>query len=823
MYTHLDGRPARFWSSILIAMTFLVSACHSGDAALNPAYPIAGTITGLTADGLTLQNNGGDNLSPAANTASFQFPTRIAAGGRYEVSIITQPAGMTCIVTHGSGTNLNSAVTGVTVTCARITYPVAGTITGLSASGLILQDNGGADLAVSANAASFQFAAQIPSGGDYDVTVSAQPSGLTCSVTRGAGVDLGGAVTDISVACSEVTHTIGGGIVGLTASGLILQNNGGDNFTAPANSATFQFSIPVAYGAGYDVTVFSQPAGLTCTVNNAVGANVRTDIGNVSVMCSTTRLAVGGTASGLTGNGLVLQNNAGDNLSVPAQTSTFEFATSVAYGSGYAVTVLIQPAGQICSLSSAVGTATAPVNNVSVACANIVAYTLTPSAGANGVISPSVAVVINSGGSEGFVATPSAGYAVAQWLVDGSLVQTGGDIYTLNNVTGNHAVAVTFGQATLTPSLASLVLSVDCPTAGGSCAYSNAALTGNARQIAITNGGSIAATNVSVTASGLPSGTIISSSTCSGTLPASSSCVVTVTPGQVATAGAGGLACSNGTAPIDGEITVSSDVASSGSVAIDVLSYGCLYQAGYVYAVDDTTPASGSIGGKVISQMDQAPAYPNGVVWSSNGAGPDMADASLDILPGIDEISTPMSGSPTYSSFASFFASTYVNANFFTFSAFSACDGSSDGLCNTSNILTFYNQFTTNFGTGSSPYVASAGPTIFSYYAAALCEQANGGYSDWYLPAICEMHATGSICTGTQNVVDDLPSLVGDSSTNCAYGANCLGGYYWTSTELSGSPQTYAWAVWFSSGGSTSLDIGKIYAFGVRCSRVLTF
>lgn len=137
--------------------------------------------------------------------------------------------------------------------------------------------------------------------------------------------------------------------------------------------------------------------------------------------------------------------------------------------------------------------------------------------------------------------------------------------------------------------------------------------------------------------------------------------------------------------------------------------------------------------------------------------------------------------------------------------------------------MTFYNQFTTNFGTGSSPYVASAGPTIFSYYAAALCEQANGGYSDWYLPAICEMHATGSICTGTQNVVDDLPSLVGDSSTNCAYGANCLGGYYWTSTELSGSPQTYTWAVWFSSGGSTSLDIGKIYAFGVRCSRVLTF
>ena len=831
MQIHFDDGAARRWSSFyhelrgatLISMAFIVSACHSGDGGRNPAYPIAGTITGLTAAGLTLQNNGGDNLSSAANATSFQFPTFITAGGRYEVSIVTQPAGMTCTVTHGSGTNLSAAVTDVTVACVPITYPIAGTITGLGATGLILQNNGGADLAVPANAASFQFATQIPSGGNYDVTISAQPSGLTCSLTRGAGVDVGAAVTNISVACNAVTHTIGGAITGLTTSGLVLQNNGGDNFAAVANSTTFQFSVPVAYGAGYNVRVFAQPAGLTCTVSNSVGTNVRADISNVSVMCSTTQLAVGGTVSGLTGNGLVLQNNGGDNLNVPAQASTFEFATLVAYGSGYAITVLTQPAGQICSLSSAVGTATAPVNNVSVICANIITYTLTPSAGANGVISPSVAVVVNSGGSQGFVATPNAGYSVAQWLLDGSLAQSGGDVYTVANITSNHTIAVTFGQATLTPSLTSLVLSVDCPTAGGSCSNSNVALTGSARQMVVTNSGSIAATNVSVMASGLPSGTVISSSTCSGTLPAAASCVITVTPGQLATAGAGGAACSNGIAPTDGEITISSDVASSGTVAVDVLSYGCLYQAGFLYSVDDTTPVTGSIGGKVISLMDQAPAYPNGVVWSSNGAGPDGADASLDLLPGIDEISTPTSGSPTYSSFASFFASTYVNANPFTSSAFSACSGGSDGQCNTANILTFYNEFMTNYGAGSPPYAASAVPTTLSYYAAALCEQVIDGYSDWYLPAICEMNSTSGSCTGTQSVVNDLPSLVGDSSTNCVYGTNCVGGYYWTSTELSGSPQHYAWAVSFSSGGSTSLDIGKNNAFGARCSRVLTF
>jgi hypothetical protein len=756
------------------------------------------------------------------SATSFQFPTFITSGGSYEVSVVTQPAGMTCTVSHGLGTNLSAAVTDVSVACVPITYPIAGTITGLSATGLILQNNGGGDLAVPANAASFQFATQIPLGGNYDITISAQPSGLTCSLTRGAGVDLGTAVTNIGVACNAVTHTIAGAITGLTASGLVLQNNGGDNFAAAANSTTFQFSLPVAYGAGYNVSVFAQPAGLTCTVSNSVGTNVRADISDVGVMCSSTQLTVGGTVSGLTGNGLVLQNNGGDNLNVPARASTFEFATPIAYAGGYAIAVLTQPAGQICSLSSAVGTATAPVNNVSVICANIVTFSLTPSAGANGVISPSVAIVVNSGGSQGFVATPNAGYSVAQWLLDGNLAQSGGDVYTVANISSNHTIAVTFGQATLTPNLTSLVLSVDCPTAGGGCTNSNAALTGNTRQIAITNSGSIAATNVSVTASRLPSGTVISGSTCSGTLPAAASCVITVTPGQLATAGAGGVACSNGIAPTDGEITISSDVAASGTVAVDVLSYGCIYQAGFLYSVDDTTPATGSIGGKVISLTDQAPAYPNGVVWSSNGAGPDGADASLDLLPGIDEISTPTSGSPTYSSFTSFFASTYVNANPFTSSAFSACDGGSDGECNTANILTFYNQLTTNSGAGSPPYVVSPGPTTLSYYAAALCEQAINGYSDWYLPAICEMNSSGG-CTGTQNVVNDLPSLLGDMSNNCAYGTNCVGGYYWTSTELSGSPQAYAWAVYFSSGGSTSFDIGKNNALGARCSRALTF
>lgn len=77
---------------------------------------------------------------------------------------------------------------------------------------------------------------------------------------------------------------------------------------------------------------------------------------------------VGGTVSGLTGTGLVMQNNAGDNLAVAADATSFAFATRVANGATYGVSVLAQPAGQTCTVQSGSGTVTANVANVAVVC-----------------------------------------------------------------------------------------------------------------------------------------------------------------------------------------------------------------------------------------------------------------------------------------------------------------------------------------------------------------------------------------------------------------------------------------------------------------------
>src|SRR5712691_6370947 len=80
---------------------------------------------------------------------------------------------------------------------------------------------------------------------------------------------------------------------------------------------------------------------------------------------------IGGTVTGLTGTGLVLEDNGADDLTISAS-GPFTFKTAVAGGGAYKVTVKTQPSNQPlpCSVSNGTGTATANVPNVQVTCGN---------------------------------------------------------------------------------------------------------------------------------------------------------------------------------------------------------------------------------------------------------------------------------------------------------------------------------------------------------------------------------------------------------------------------------------------------------------------
>ena len=81
------------------------------------------------------------------------------------------------------------------------TYPVGGTVSGLSATGLVLA-NGSDTVQVAANAGSFMFSMRLPAGATYAVTIQAQPAGQTCVVGHGTGAVASVAINNVSISCT---------------------------------------------------------------------------------------------------------------------------------------------------------------------------------------------------------------------------------------------------------------------------------------------------------------------------------------------------------------------------------------------------------------------------------------------------------------------------------------------------------------------------------------------------------------------------------------------------------------------------------------------
>jgi hypothetical protein len=102
----------KFLCSLAIAV--MLVSCGGGST---PTYTISGTVSGLTSGTLVLKNNNGDDLTINANSTSFTFVTAQASGAGYAVTVGTQPSGLTCSVSSGSGTIASANVTNVVVAC----------------------------------------------------------------------------------------------------------------------------------------------------------------------------------------------------------------------------------------------------------------------------------------------------------------------------------------------------------------------------------------------------------------------------------------------------------------------------------------------------------------------------------------------------------------------------------------------------------------------------------------------------------------------------------------------------------------------------------
>jgi trimeric autotransporter adhesin len=378
----LSLRCARWVAGLLVLP--VVIACSNGRGSVDeepspPAqgaqdsFTIGGNVSGLVGSGLVLQNNGAGDL-PVAADGAFTFATRVATGTAYSVAVLSQPTSpsQTCTVARGSGSVASANVADIGVTCATGRFSIRGTVSGLTGSGLVLQNNGGNDLRISADGP-FSFVNRLIDGATYAVVVRTQPSGQNCVVRNSTGTIHSADATDIEVACSSNGFTIGGNVSGLTGAGLILQLNGGNDLSI-VSSGAFAFETTVQNGTGYNVSVRRQPTNPTqvCTISNGSGTVPGSNVTNIAINCVSSSFTVSGNVSGLAGAGLVLELNGGNDLPIAADGS-FTFATPLTSGSQYRVRVAAQPVNptQVCTVTGGEGTiGSTNVNNVRVNCAS---------------------------------------------------------------------------------------------------------------------------------------------------------------------------------------------------------------------------------------------------------------------------------------------------------------------------------------------------------------------------------------------------------------------------------------------------------------------
>ena len=451
------------------------------------SFTVGGTVTGLSIPGLVLKLNNAATKIIASGASSYAFSTSLPNGAPYAVSVGIQPAGYSCTVTNGTGT-IGGSVTNANVNCEK-TYTVGGSVSGLTASGLILKLNGTGTKIVSNDAGYYVFSTALTSGSNYTVTIQTQPSGLSCSLSGNSTGTIGSTnVTDANVSCSPSTYTVGGNIIGLgTGKSVTLLNNGSNALTVSANG-TFTFTAASSNGATYGVTVGNQPAGQTCLVNNGSGTVSGGNVTSVSVSCSTNSYTVGGSVSNLAGS-LTIENN-GEMITL-SSSGSFTFPTPVLADTGYLVLIDAQPAGQTCSVTNGSGTIVSTnVTSVSVSCVTST-YTI-----AGNVFGLSGTLKLQNNGGNEITVNADGGFIFTTPLNFGSAYAV-----TISAQPAGQTCAVSFGSGTnLNANVWGVIVTCSSNTFAVSGTYAPGGMSSNT--VTLTNTRNNGTENLSVSANG---------------------------------------------------------------------------------------------------------------------------------------------------------------------------------------------------------------------------------------------------------------------------------------------------------------------------------
>ena len=173
------------------------------------SFSVGGSVSGLTSS-IVLQNNGSDDLT-ISQDSNFIFPTKVATGADYHVTVKTQPHPYFCTVSKNRGIMVGN-VADVSVNCSFSTFTVSGTAAGVGSSyqlGLLNETVTIADNA--SDNESFQFNTPIASGGGYTIKIPSQPDNHTCSVLNGQRDNVTQFYNDLQAVCWKYIDNVSQG------------------------------------------------------------------------------------------------------------------------------------------------------------------------------------------------------------------------------------------------------------------------------------------------------------------------------------------------------------------------------------------------------------------------------------------------------------------------------------------------------------------------------------------------------------------------------------------------------------------------------------
>jgi hypothetical protein len=419
-------------------------------------YIITVNVSGLPSGGSLrlLNSHTGDDVLVDGNQV-VTLPTYLANGRNYNVTVSNTPTNpnYTCIVTGGTG-YIQGADIDIAVVCSIDMHTVSGTISGLTGSGLVLQNNGAQSVNVNPLENEFHFSAQ-PDGSAYLVSVASHPNGQLCTVTGGYGNINASNVTDVAVVCHQNAWAIKGDISGLLTS-LVLRNlDTGENIPLTNSDGSFNFQSQ-AEGSHYHIAVgFPGPVNpsQSCSITNSQGV-IQSDV-FLEITCTVdsfrVKARVWNMSQDMLGNltpftGLVVQNNGGDDLIVNNASVFYSdhYFTPQPDLSAYSVTVLNQPDGFLCSTTDEVDSSSGSFSGrdvtVNVRC--FLAYTVTPVVTGAGSISPATPQTVEKLSTTDFILTPDNGYALNS--VTGCNGTLNGNTYTTGLVVQDCSVNAVF-------------------------------------------------------------------------------------------------------------------------------------------------------------------------------------------------------------------------------------------------------------------------------------------------------------------------------------------------------------------------------------------